>query len=270
MGGQLKRWAINFAGAFVVAIGISLYVQFTDFFQQPYLGPVWIAIIAAAAALVITELTTGLSNRKAFYSALTAVAITLVAWWPVQYLFAYIPAWWAVGLMGVVIVALSGVAAWLWGRRRPRRLDTRGRADGGRRGGPAVRRLRSRFMAVVPLAHRQPPDRHDRVADGGSGRVVDLAAVAGHLHAPAAADAHDHAHLARVLQPLFARRALLEVMQMDYVHGAGEGPQRLHRRLPPRVPQRAHHFRPPSSPSTSAAFTPAAPVITAGRRCSAG
>jgi peptide/nickel transport system permease protein len=115
MGGQLKRWAINFGGAFVVALGISLYVQFTDFFQQPYLGPVWIAIISAAAALVITELTTGLSNRKAFYSALTAVAITLVAWWPVQYLFAYIPAWWAVGLMGVVIVALSGVAAWLWG-----------------------------------------------------------------------------------------------------------------------------------------------------------
>ena len=115
MGGQLKRWAINFGAAFVVALGISLYVQFTDFFQQPYLGPVWIAIIGAAAAVVLTELTTGLSNRKAFYSALTAAALTLVAWWPVQYLFAYFAEWWAVGLVFVAVIALSGVAAWLWG-----------------------------------------------------------------------------------------------------------------------------------------------------------
>lgn len=115
MGGQLKKWSINFGGAFVATLVILIYVQLTDFFEQPYLGPVWITILTAAAAVVLTELTTGLSNRKAFYSSLTAVAITLVAWWPAQYLFAYVPQWWAVFLLLIVIVALAGVAAWLWG-----------------------------------------------------------------------------------------------------------------------------------------------------------
>lgn len=115
MGGQLKKWSINFGAAFLVTLGIFIYVQLTNFFEQPALGPVWIAIIGAAAAVVITELTTGLSNRKAFYASLTAVGITLVAWWPVQYLFAYFPEWWAVFAMAIVVIALSGVAAWFWG-----------------------------------------------------------------------------------------------------------------------------------------------------------
>ena len=84
MGGQLKRFSINFAGAFVAVAAILIYTNVTDFFTTPNLGPVWIGLLGAAAAVVITQLTTGLSNRRALYSALTVAVLGAALWWPVQ------------------------------------------------------------------------------------------------------------------------------------------------------------------------------------------
>ncbi len=115
MGGQLKRFSLNFLIAAVVVAGILVYTNVTDFFTTPNLGPVWVGIIGICAAVAITQLTTGLSNRRALYSALTVAGLGVVMWWPVQYAFFYFPNWGAVLLLGVIALAMGALVGWLWG-----------------------------------------------------------------------------------------------------------------------------------------------------------
>jgi len=98
-----------------VIAGILVYANVTDFFSYPNLGPVWIGIIGIGAAFAVTQLTTGISNRRALYSALTAAVLGVVLWWPVQYVFFYWPDWSAVLLLGAVALAVGALVGWLWG-----------------------------------------------------------------------------------------------------------------------------------------------------------
>ena len=115
MGGQLKKWAINFGGAFVAVGAVLIYTNAVDFFTTPNLGPVWIGLLGGAAAVIITQLTTGLSNRKALYSALTTAAVGVALWWPVQYAFFYWPTWGAVLALAVCALGVGALIGWLWG-----------------------------------------------------------------------------------------------------------------------------------------------------------
>jgi peptide/nickel transport system permease protein len=218
MGGQLKKWSINFAGAFVIGLGILIYVQLTDFFETPSLGPIWIAIIGAAAAVVVTELSTGLSNRKALYASFTAVAITLVAWWPAQYLFFYMPQWWAVFGLGIVIVGLSAVGAWLWGGD-DRPVSVRS---------AVITAVIGSFLIFVDYVMGSWPD---YLANTGGRPIATIGSSTAGLEGSIwlqTVDSFTHLLLPTLTIMLislasysrYSRASLLEVMQMDYVRTA--------------------------------------------------
>lgn len=84
VGGEVKRRAVSAGSAFVVVAAVLLYLSATNWFRQPGLGPVVIAIAGAALAFAVTVLAAGLKNRKALYSALVTVGLGVVAYFAVQ------------------------------------------------------------------------------------------------------------------------------------------------------------------------------------------
>ncbi len=83
-GGELKRRLLTGLIAAAATFGIMYYVTVDQWLLNPSLGPVVIAILSVALALGCTVLTSGLSNRKSLYTALTTVAVGVALWRPLQ------------------------------------------------------------------------------------------------------------------------------------------------------------------------------------------
>ena len=70
-GGPDDRDCATSPSAPVVTVVLLLYLNLTDWFTDPSIGIVLIALSSVGWAFVVTSLSTGLRNRKALYSALT-------------------------------------------------------------------------------------------------------------------------------------------------------------------------------------------------------
>ena len=218
MGGQLKRFSINFAGAFVAVAAVLIYTNLTDFFQYPNLGPVWIGLLGGAAAIVITQLTTGLSNRRALYSALTVAALGVALWWPVQYAFFYWPTWGAVLVLAVCALAVGALVGWLWGGD-DRAVSIR------------TAMLTAFVSALLTLIDRIMGAWPDYVANTGGRPIATIGSETPGLDGSIwleAVDTFSHLLLPTLTIMLislaaysrYSRGSLLEVMRMDYVRTA--------------------------------------------------
>lgn len=82
--GTVKRKLAWAAVGFAVAAAIFFLLDITGWFLTPGFGPIVIAILGVGIAYGVTVLTAGLKNRRALYSALTSVAVGLVAYFAVQ------------------------------------------------------------------------------------------------------------------------------------------------------------------------------------------
>ncbi len=218
MGGQLKRFSLNFAlGAVTVAV-ILVYTNVTDFFQYPNLGPLWVGIIGIGAAFAVTQLTTGISNRRALYSALSVAVVGVVLWWPVQYAFFYWPTWGAVLVLGIVALGVGALIGWLWGG------DDR-----------AVSIRTAMIVAFVSglttLIDRIMGAWPDYVANTGGRPIATIGSQSPNLDGSiwlGAVDTFSHLLLPTLTIMLislasysrYSRGSLLEVMNMDYVRTA--------------------------------------------------
>ena len=114
VGGPLRRRLITFAVAGGATAAFLVFISATGWLLDPSLGPVAIALLGLGVAYLVTALVAGLRNRKALYSALTAVGLGVALWYPLQFVF--------VGATAPVIIALAvaAVAAglvigWLYG-----------------------------------------------------------------------------------------------------------------------------------------------------------
>ena len=218
MGGQLKRFAINFAGAFVAVAAVLIYTNVTDFFTTPNLGPIWIGLLGAAAAVVITQLTTGLSNRRALYSALTVAVLGAALWWPVQYAFFYWPTWGAVLVLAVVALGVGALVGWLWGGD-DRAVSIR------------TAMLTAFVSGLLTLIDRIMGAWPDYVANTGGRPIATIGSETPGLDGSiwlGAVDTFAHLLLPTLTIMLislaaysrYSRGSLLEVMRMDYVRTA--------------------------------------------------
>ncbi len=82
------NWRIRLRNFAIVAAGVvvlCLYANLTNFFKDPQVGIVLIILISVGWAVVITELSTGLRNKKALYSALSVAALGAVLYLPMLY-----------------------------------------------------------------------------------------------------------------------------------------------------------------------------------------
>lgn len=79
-GKPLRRLIFGVIG-FAVGLLVFLYLDLTDWFQKPNLGPILIAIFGAGIATLVTILVTGLKNKRAWYTGLIQVVLGLVAYY---------------------------------------------------------------------------------------------------------------------------------------------------------------------------------------------
>jgi len=87
IGGSRKRVWIIFGSAFAVTAAIIVLMGLTNWFTNPGLGIFLVSIFAGGAAVGVTQLSTGISNRKTLYSALSVAVFGAIAYFPLQWVF---------------------------------------------------------------------------------------------------------------------------------------------------------------------------------------
>lgn len=78
-GGSAKRRLVTGGVMFVVTFGVLFYFESVNWWTQPALGPGIVAAVGLATAVVMTILTTGLSQRRVLYSGLTTALVGTLA-----------------------------------------------------------------------------------------------------------------------------------------------------------------------------------------------
>ena len=87
IGGSRARVWIIFG---IATLGTAATIEImgvTNWFTNPGLGIALVGIFALGAAVAITQLSTGVSNRKTLYSALSVAALGVIAYYPMQWVF---------------------------------------------------------------------------------------------------------------------------------------------------------------------------------------
>lgn len=116
VGGTGRRRARIFALAAGATLVTLLYLQLSGWWTTPNIGPVLLAVTGVGIALGVTELSTGVRNRRALGAALTAVGTGLVLYYPLQYFFFYVPMTWGLALvLGLVAIGVGIATGYAWG-----------------------------------------------------------------------------------------------------------------------------------------------------------
>ena len=113
---EFKRQAIIFGAATVTSIAVVSYAMLSGWVVDPQLGVIGVSLIGFGAAVAITMIFAGLSNKRALYSALTTAAVGVVSWFLMQWVFYYVAMnwWWLLGLL-LFAIGVACLIGWLWG-----------------------------------------------------------------------------------------------------------------------------------------------------------
>lgn len=114
MSGTAVRRALGFLIGGAVTAGLMVALSTTGWFTTPGLGPILILVFGLGVAYLVTQLTAGIKNRKALYSALIMVPLGLVAYYVLNPLFSNITGWGILGL-AVVTILVGCVVGFLMG-----------------------------------------------------------------------------------------------------------------------------------------------------------
>lgn len=115
MGGTVVKRLIGFAIGAAVTAGLMVALSVTGWFRAPGLGPTLILVFGLGVAYLVTQLTAGIKNRKALYSALIMVPIGLIAYYVLNPMFSNISGWGILGLAVVTILVGCAVGYFMGG-----------------------------------------------------------------------------------------------------------------------------------------------------------
>ena len=113
-GGNIKRRLILGAVGFGFVTAILVVASVTRWFTTPGLGVVVILLAGVGLAFAVTVLVSGLQNKKALYTGLTAVAIGIVLYFPIQGLL-NVATPLMIFILAIVAILVGVGAGWLWG-----------------------------------------------------------------------------------------------------------------------------------------------------------
>ncbi|GAA1849748.1 ABC transporter permease [Microbacterium koreense] len=219
LGGSWKRRLITFGSAFVAAGGLVWFLGVTGWFARPQIGIIGIIITGIAAAVGVTALSTGLANRRTLYASLTVVAVWAAAWYPLQFLFFYVPTGWMLFGLGVVSIGIGiGIGLLFGGDGKKEAART-----------AAIVSFITYFIVVIDRVLLVYPDYVDRIPQ--SGIIATIGATTPGLRGDMwfqILDGFAHLVLPTIALALvsiaaytrYARSSLLEVMNQDYVRTA--------------------------------------------------
>ncbi|MDR0483446.1 MAG: ABC transporter permease subunit [Cellulomonadaceae bacterium] len=112
-GTRNMRWIIFGAATAATALGMYL-ISVTDWILNPGLGIVGITVLGAIVAFGLTALTAGLDNRRALYSALSAVVVGAILYFPLQAMLGR-ATWLMIFLLALVAAIVGCVIGWFFG-----------------------------------------------------------------------------------------------------------------------------------------------------------
>ena len=114
--GDRKRvWSI-FAIAGVSTAALLEILSVTKWFAHPGLGPIALFLLSVGVAFGVTHLSTGISNRSALRAALAMAVITLVMYYPNQWLFGVENKKLVYALMIIALFVVSGTVPLLFSK----------------------------------------------------------------------------------------------------------------------------------------------------------
>ena len=219
IGGSWKRRLITFGSAFAAAGGLLALLGFTGWFADPSIGIVGVIITGIGAAVGVTALSTGLANRRTLYASLIVVGIWAAVYYPLQYLFFYVPTGWMLFLMGLVAIAIGvGVGLLIGGDGKKEAART-----------AAIVSFITFFVIVVDRVMLVYTDYVDRIPQ--SGVIATIGSKTPGLRGDMwfqILDGFAHLVLPTIALALvsiaaytrYSRSSLLEVMNQDYVRTA--------------------------------------------------
>jgi peptide/nickel transport system permease protein len=116
VGGSTKtRLKVLAIGTGVTFVGLQSLLL-TGWFEKPSLGLLGIALGAALVVAITTSLTTGIKHRGMLLASGTVVLFWLAIWYPLQFLFFFIPELWTLlALVGVAIGVAVAAGAFFGG-----------------------------------------------------------------------------------------------------------------------------------------------------------
>lgn len=219
LGGSPKRRLITFGSAFVAAGGLVWLLGVTNWFERPTVGIIGIVVTGVGAAVGVTALSTGLANRRTLYSALIVVVVWAALWYPLQFLFLYVPTAWMLLLLGIAAIGIGILVGVLVGGD--------GKKEAARTA--AIVSFITFFVIVVDRVLLVYPDYVDRIPQ--SGIIATIGSTTPGLRGDMwfqILDGFAHLILPTIALALvsiaaytrYARSSLLEVMNQDYVRTA--------------------------------------------------
>lgn len=113
IGGPVRRRLVVFASATLATGAVFTFIAVTDWFNDPSLGIVVIALLGLGVAVLVTALVSGLGNRKALYTSLTVALVGVALYYPFQLISLSLTLWSVVAL-GVLAVVVGVVIGWLF------------------------------------------------------------------------------------------------------------------------------------------------------------
>ncbi|MDP3890344.1 ABC transporter permease [Nocardioides sp.] len=120
VGGSLTTRLKVVAAASVSTLAVLLYIDLTGWLTDPSLGIVLVAISAIVWAFIITELSTGLKDRRSLYAALTVAGVGIALYYPMLYVWIYLRETWLIIIgLGLLAILVGLVIGRLWGGPDP-------------------------------------------------------------------------------------------------------------------------------------------------------
>lgn len=113
LGGSRTKFLTVFAGVTVGFSALLWAMSATHWFVNPGLGIIGVGLIAFTSAALVTQVSTGLDDRKSLISALSAAAIVTAAYYPVQALMGPDATGFTIVLVFALTMALAAVVGYV-------------------------------------------------------------------------------------------------------------------------------------------------------------
>ena len=113
-GSSQTRAKVLGVGTAVTFIGLQALLL-AGWFEKPSLGLIGIALGGALISAIVIALTTGFKNRGMLLSAAAVIVFWLAVWYPLQFLFFFIPELWTLLALVGLAVAVAFVAGAFFG-----------------------------------------------------------------------------------------------------------------------------------------------------------